>query len=260
MPNLIIYYTIFHKQAKIVYNANMWKTLKQNLKQIFFPQFCLYCKKEGQIICQDCLSLIEINEFQFCPFCSIPTRVMGAGKCKKHTGFALSGVFTAADYKNSLIKKMVANLKYRPFLQELSKPIADIIITHLILNKNQFLPILTNNSLIIPIPLFPKKEKTRGFNQSLLIAKEISSYLQMPVSTDNLLRIKDTSSQVKLSKAERWQNMANAFVTKNPEIIRNKTFFLIDDVFTTGATMEQCASSLKKAGAKSVWGIAFCRE
>ncbi len=140
----------------------MWKTIKQNFIKTFFPKFCLNCQKEGCIICYDCFSLIDINEFQFCPFCQKPNRVIGKGKCKKHRNFSLDGIFTAVDYKNQLVKKMITSLKYKPFLKELAEPLSNLMITHLIISKNQIIPQAKNIMAIIPVPLYIKKEKQRN--------------------------------------------------------------------------------------------------
>ena len=105
-----------------------------------------------------------------------------------------------------------------------------------------------------------KKLKIRGYNQSEELAKELSKILQIPVISDNLIKIKSTKPQMELSKVEREKNLENAFAIKNPEEFSGKKIFLVDDVYTTGSTMEECAKILKENGIKDVWGIALARE
>jgi len=248
---------------------SFWK----KLLDLFFPQFCLNCRREGDIICSDCLSLIDVIPYQYCPFCDKPKRVFEKGRCKKHKNHQLNGLFFAAPYQNILLQTMIKKFKYPPFSKELAKPLALLIILHLIQTKNQYFfevsPHLkyqgenvphNNSLLLIPIPLYPSKERWRGFNQAALIAKELSSVSKIPLSQKNLVRIKKTKSQTELSQKERKKEIKNAFKIKNPLEVKRKIVFLVDDVFTTGATMEECAKTLKRAGAKQVWGIAVARE
>ena len=99
---------------------------------------------------------------------------------------------------------------------------------------------------IVPVPLHPKKQKQRGFNQSTWIAKGIASVLQKPVSENNLYRKVYTSTQTRKNRFERWKNVDGIFDIKNPEEFSSKHILLIDDVVTTGATLEACAMHLLK--------------
>ena len=117
-----------------------------------------------------------------------------------------------------------------------------------------------HNSILIPVPLDIKKLKSRGYNQTEELAKELSKILLAPVLSNNLIKIKSTQAQIELSGKEREQNLKNVFIIKNPTEFAGKKIFLVDDVYTTGSTMEECARVLKKAGAKQVWGIAVARE
>ena len=104
------------------------------------------------------------------------------------------------------------------------------------------------------------KIKIRGYNQSEELAKELSKILQIPVVSDALIKIKPTKPQMELTKLEREKNLDGVFQIKNPEQISGKKIFLVDDVYTTGSTMEECAKALGDAGIKQVWGIAIARE
>jgi len=98
--------------------------------------------------------------------------------------------------------------------------------------------------LIIPVPLHPAKLKTRGYNQSELIAAGIGEVLHLPLETTLICRVIDTLSQTHKSRYERWENVRHIFRCEHPVMIRNKHVMLVDDVITTGATLEACASCL----------------
>ena len=111
------------------------------------------------------------------------------------------------------------------------------------------------NSVLIPVPLDKTKLKQRGYNQSEELAKELSKVLKVPVVSNVLIKIKSTEPQMELSKQEREKNLENAFTIKNPaEVMRDKKVFLVDDVYTTGSTMAECAKTLKKSGDQNRFG------
>ena len=230
--------------------------LKNFFLDILFPCFCVNCQKQGTYLCQDCQALIEILEYQFCPVCG--KRIIDQKTCKScQRKTNLEGLYFAVDYQNPLVKKIIHQFKYQPFIKELAQPLADLIINHfLILNKD----IDWTQFKLVPIPLDKKKIRWRGFNQSLEIAKHLSKSLKIPILDNALNKIKTTIPQVKIDAFEkRKENMKGAFACQNPQKIKNQKILLIDDVFTTGATMEQGAQILKKAGAKEVWGVTIAR-
>ncbi len=233
---------------------------KKFFLDLFWPQFCLGCQKEGDLICSDCFSLIEILEYQFCPFCKTAQRVLDKGACAAHQSKNLKGLFAATSYQNFLVKRLLKSFKYQPFLKTLAKPLTDLIIVHFLLidKKKIFQPV--DNSLFIPIPLFSSRYKWRGFNQAEEIAKILSLYFRIPYQSDNLIKIKKTQPQTELKAIEREENIKNAFKVSLPKDIQGKKIFLIDDIFTTGATMEEAAKTLKQAGAREVLGITVARE
>ena len=104
-----------------------------------------------------------------------------------------------------------------------------------------------------------KKLKKRGFNQAEEIAKELSLFLKIPLFNNVLIKIKETLPQIELSDKEREENVSGAFFCQNKKEIGGKKILLVDDVYTTGATMEECARVLKEAQAKEVWGLAIAR-
>ena len=107
---------------------------------------------------------------------------------------------------------------------------------------------LFNADALIPLPLFPAKEKKRGYNQATLLCKGIAESMKIPVLDKVIIRPQHTDTQTKKGRIERWKNMEGKFVLVDPDAIRNKHVLLIDDVVTTGATLEACGNELLKAG------------
>lgn len=113
--------------------------------------------------------------------------------------------------------------------------------------------------LLIPVPLHIKRLKERGFNQAVLLSKEIKRAHSIPIEMFGLKRIRATRPQVLLKEKERMLNVKGAFAVKNPANIKGRKVLLIDDVFTTGATVNECAKVLKKAGAERIDVLTLAR-
>ncbi|MDO8486350.1 MAG: ComF family protein [Candidatus Staskawiczbacteria bacterium] len=243
---------------------NAIEKIKIFLLDLFFPIFCLGCQKEETYLCEDCRATLDILEFQCCLCGKNPLKInielKGDGKCNKCSSKKLSGLYFALPYKeNSLTRKLIHQFKYQPYIKDLAKTLASLLAEHFFIsgiNKED----IWGDSILIPIPLDIKKLKKRGYNQAEELAKELSKILNVPIFSDILIKTKSTQAQIELSGKEREQNLKNVFVIKNPAEIAGKKIFLVDDVYTTGSTMEECAQTLKKSGAKQVWGITVARE
>lgn len=238
-------------------------SIKNFLLDLFFPVFCLNCGKEGEYLCQNCFSLIDVSSYTYCPFCS-PLKIVLNGLCnsckRKHKN--LSGLFSVCSYQNFVVRNLIKQFKYHPYVKDLAKTLAHLIIHYF--NQLETKPDFSN-SFFIPIPITNKKLKTRGFNQAEEITKELCLLLSknniiIPYSTNVLIKTKDTIDQTELSEKERFENVKDCFKCINPDKINGKKIFLIDDVFTTGSTMEECARILKLSGAKQVWGITIAKD
>ena len=254
----------------LIFQFLMTKFLKTKifLKDLLFPKFCLGCKREGAYLCQDCRSLLDINEFNYCLCDKNPFRLPDSsnkGKCQKCQNKKLSGLYFALPYKErELTRKLIYQFKYQPYLKELAETLASILVEHFIISQKNTDEIW-ENSVLIPVPLHKKKLKERGYNQSEELAKELAKILKIPVISNYLIKTKSTASQMELSKEQREKNLLNAFAikiggTSDVLPISGKKVFLVDDVYTTGSTMEECARVLKDAGLKNIWGITIARE
>ena len=237
--------------------------IKEFLLDLFFPKFCLGCKKEGMYLCDDCRTLLDISEFDYCLCDTKPLRLplnLKSGKCQRCQNKKLSGLYSALPYKEKqLTRKLIYQFKYQPYLKDLSKTLASILIEHFVISGKNTDEIWIEG-VLMPVPSDKKKLKIRGYNQAEELAKELSKVLQIPVITDNLIKIKSTKSQMELSKEERGINLEGAFIIKKPTELAGKRIFLVDDVYTTGSTMEECAKVLRNTGVKQVWGIVLARE
>lgn len=234
---------------------NNYTIIKNFILDLLFPQCCLNCGCEKSYLCQDCLATLEILESNFC-LCKKSSRLPQAGKCKRCQPKKLNGLYFASSYQNNLVRKLIQQFKYQPFIKELAKPLTSLIITHfqLLNNKLDF-----SDFVLTPIPLDKKKLKQRGFNQAEEIGKELSNFLKIPLMSNVLLKIKETLPQIELSEKEREKNIKGVFSVKNNELVNNKKILLVDDVYTTGSTMEEGAKTLKESGAKEVWGVVAAR-
>lgn len=231
-------------------------SIKKFFIDLFFPKFCFYCKKEGDYLCEDCSAFLEILEYTFC-LCQKPQRLPDVKKCKRCQRKKLNGLHFALPYQNLFAKKLIHQFKYDPQIKELAKTLTSIIITHFNLLEKSLK--FGKDFILAPVPLTNKKKRRRGFNQSEELCKELNQFLEIPLIADCLLKTKDTPPQIELQKEERLESQKGVFLVKNSKNIKGKKILLVDDVYTTGATMEECARVLKMAGAKEVWGLVVAR-
>ena len=213
---------------------------------LFWPKHCLNCGKEGKYLCDNCFGLIDISREPPC---------LGF----KH----LEKLYFATTYDEKLVQAVIRIYKYQ-YAKELSETLSNLIIAHFkLMDKFPLLPpSTTDNFLLCAVPLHKSKLKQRGFNQAEEIAKHLSKFLDISFLPNILIKTKKTSPQMSLNKKQRLKNVSDCFEI-NPEKknqINNKKILLVDDVFTTGATMEECAKVLKQNHAQSVWGVVVARD
>ncbi len=215
------------------------KDLVLNIKNLFldilFPVECLGCGKEGEWLCGECQNKIRPEGHSL-------------------RGEFLDIIFTFYSYENELLKKLIHGLKYK-FVEELGLPLGEILVRELKKVEGQ----IGRPDFIVPVPLHGKRLLERGFNQSELLALKISEYFGWAVENKVLTRSRRTASQVSLTEKSRKENVYGAFSVVNFSKVLNKKIVLVDDVTTTGATMEECAKALKQAGAREVLGVALTK-
>jgi len=149
--------------------------------------------------------------------------------------------------------EVISRFKYHG-ASRLAKPLSTLLSEY----KDPELP-FSEFDLILPVPLHPQRLRRRGFNQSLLLARRVSRHHSIALDFKSLQRIRHTQPQTELSGAQRQKNIRGAFEVRNPFVIEEKRLLLIDDVFTTGATVQECSKVLLKAGAKRVDVLTLAR-
>ena len=230
--------------------------VKNWLIELIFPIRCAGCfkitsnKKKNRLICSDCLTQLKPSLYLHCPNCEART-VAGAPclVCKDKT--AIDNLATPLSYKEKTVQKIIKAYKY-DFIRELSNPISKILLDYINID-NDF-----KNWHIVSVPLHKRRLNYRGYNQAELIAEQISKELDLEI-IQGLARIKYKKPQAELEKQKRLENIKGVFKCLCPEKIKNRNIILVDDVYTTGATMNECARILKENGAKKVAGLAIAR-
>ena len=167
----------------------------------------------------------------------------------------LDGVIYGVDYaENPQIKSAIQQFKYR-FTKELADTFGGLMankLSELSMNKGK-------TNVLIPVPLHKKRLNYRGFNQAELLAESASRKANRTNVLSCLSRVRHTNQQAKLSKTERHKNLDNAFCVNDLNIDKESIYFIVDDICTTGATLENCAKTLKSAGVKKVYGLVIAR-
>lgn len=250
---------------------SLYRTMKKFVLDLLFPINCLGCGQEGQFICPACFEQIPLNR----------------ERPLKFSSSALTDLIITSDYNHALVKQTIHRYKY-DFVKELAEPLGLLMAKQLTPYQSKFGTGQAINSLLIPVPLHQKRLRWRGFNQAELLAEVISRKLRIPLADNILIRRKHRLPQMAIkSSQERKENIKQAFQL-NPETttrtvleiprsceartwskglslldtvlnLRHKTLVLIDDVCTTGATLEECAQVLKPLQPKQIWGLVIAR-
>ena len=210
--------------------------MKNWVKDLFFPKFCVTCENvEGEWLCETCLAKIAAPKMFYC----LQPAAGGVSYLDNAAAFF--------SYEENTVAKLIKLFKYN-YLTDLAEIFAKII-------KKEDFNFNWRGFTVVPVPLHPRRERERGFNQAEIIARIFAEKIGLPLNK-NLRRGVYTTQQAKLTKEERQKNLKNAFVW-NSAITPPEKVLLVDDVFTTGATMQECAKVLKNNGVKVVWGLAL---
>ncbi|AOT70033.1 ComF family protein [Geosporobacter ferrireducens] len=237
---------------------SLWN-LVDGLLDFVYPRNieCILCrdpieKKEKYAICASCKKKIHFAEEKTCKKCGKPLEELYLPElchdCMMTKHF-FTRSYTCVVYDEE-IKTLLYRLKYGK-QRYLAYHMAEMM-TAKIKEKE-----LEQMHWIIPVPLHTAKKRQREFNQSEIISQYISRQTGWPMDEKNLIRIKDTATQNKLSREERKINMKNAFQILKPEKIKAKKILLVDDIYTTGSTLNSCSKELLRAGALDIYAITF---
>lgn len=227
------------------------------LLDLLFPKRCVTCRRFGAYLCSACFANTAFNDIDICGACSHPT-LFGKTHPSCQGKFTIDGTLASMSYKGPM-KKLLYQFKYRPYLSDLTSLLSTFLYEGLI-QKEQFHLLTQDKPILVPIPLSADRYRQRGYNQAQLLAQSLGKKLRIPVK-DLLFRTRTTVSQTGLKRDERQKNIKEAFTLQKGIVIeQGTTVLLVDDVVTSGATFNEAAKILKKAGAASVWGIALARH
>lgn len=231
---------------------------------LILPIECLACGQEGTWLCEVCFSQIAINQPTGCFICQKP-EPFGRTCSDCLDDYYLNGVLAATDYEQPIVARLIKTMKYK-FAKTINHDLAKLIISFLrplwLIRTTLDNPPWINNAnetIVLPVPLHPKRLRWRGFNQAEELAKEVAEYFRFDLVVKNLVRIKNNPPQAKLDGASRLTNVEACFMVKDKLIVAGRQIILVDDVMTTGATLRECAKVLKQAGAKEVWALVVAK-
>lgn len=215
-----------------------------------FPPYCLHCKALNSWFCENCLSQVDYITTHICSRCGTPWANGSCKHCLQHQLHDINGIRAAACFYDDPMRSTIHAFKYNN-----QKAVAGVLGQILAKTYQQY---NLKAEVLVAVPLHPSRLKERGYNQSELLAQQLGRLLQLPVSSLTLQRTKKTKSQITLGATERKENVAGAFACCDNRLT-NKHILLIDDVCTTGSTLDACAAALKASGSASVWGLTLAR-
>jgi ComF family protein len=225
--------------------------LKGTALDLLFPRWCVGCGREGDFICPSCLKSLPRITPPLCPRCGLPQS--NAKLCPGCAGWqaAIDGIRSPFRF-DGVVRQAIHELKYKN-LRAIAGLFARLLNDYLTTNP---LP----GEVVVPVPLHHKRLRERGYNQSQLLARELAKLNKLPLVDDCLVREYHSPPQARTASVEeRRRNVAHAFSCRHQRL-KGKQVLLIDDVSTSGATLDACARALKEDGASSVWGLVLARE
>ncbi len=229
-----------------------------NVFRWLFPRACWGCegdlRADEQGLCGCCINRVVRWRGLSCRICGVPLPDGGA-RCwvcrRRRRSFRFC---RSAGLFEGVLRRAVLALKYGhrdDLAPALCVPLIRMFKERAELQKNQ---------CVIPVPLHFLKRHARGFNQAELLGRSLAEGVGVPLVSGVLVRRRWTWAQARLGRDQRKTNVAGAFAVRNPDVIRGKRILLVDDVCTTGATLESCAEALKQAGARSVDALTLARD
>jgi len=208
---------------------------------LFFPEYCLGCfnglVKGEEILCTVCLANLPRTDHVYVEDNPLKEKFIGRIPLRKAIAFLRFR-------KTGIVQHLLHQLKYNN-QPEVGIRLGKLFGSELTNLKSEF-------DLILPLPLHPTRQRNRGYNQSAKFAEGLSCSLEIPFNARACTRMRKTESQTKKTRSERWENVEEAFVVIDENAIRDKRILLVDDVITTGATIEACGRQLIRAGCREL--------
>lgn len=227
------------------------RQLRDLALDLLFPPRCVGCGKGGALLCSGCRSALQYLPPPLCDRCGLPLAESQVCTDCANDPPQIDGIRSLFPY-DSVIRQAILQFKYEN-VRALASPLALLLWEY---QQAQRLPA----DVLMPVPLHPHRLRSRGYNQSGLLARELGRLAALPVADDSIVRRKNTAPQARTaSVADRRRNVADAFACRDRRSA-GRHVIIIDDVCTSGATLKACAAALKAAGAASVWGLTLARE
>ena len=235
----------------------IWCELYRSLSSCVYPPFCFICEddlnKREHLVCERCWSSFDLIDRPYCQRCGLPLKVRDTTcACCESTDFCFSATRAAYVYTED-VRKVIHAFKFQR-KTSLARRLGRIM-AFTIGHDTHFKDV----DCLVPVPLHPSRFRERGYNQSALLASEISAELGVNSFPAVLARKKSTKAMTALTPERRLRNVENAFAVTNPETLKGKNVALVDDVFTTGATVNACARALMEAGVAEVKVVTLAR-
>jgi len=230
------------------------------LLNFLFPPRCLVCQAKGGYFCPTCRNKLILLQSQACPVCGRPAL---GGRVNEHcqNKYSLDGLSNVFSYSSPL-REAIKEVKYKPYLFAAIGELTRLAIPHFEKDADFILlrEFLVKKPAVVSIPLFPRRYRERGYNHAQIVAESLAQEWHLRLESDLLIRVKDTRPQYSLSSKERRENMKDAFLVNKQSANNRHSILLVDDIWTTGATMNAAANVLKRAGFNEVWGLTLCRS
>lgn len=227
----------------------------KTLKDLLFPCLCLYCEKKISqgYLCKECLEKIIFLYPPRCHYCAKPLTLSTPNTCQQCSkkNYPYQRLISATAYKEPLIS-LIHLFKYKN-----CDYLADFLTSLMIKQLSKINFDASNYHFITPIPLHRDKLKTRGYNQTQLLAKLLSNYFKIPFRDDIIINTNIRPSQTKLLKKKREKNVTGIFTIKKN--LNKKRIILVDDIFTTGSTISACSNALKEKGTEAITIITLAK-
>lgn len=220
-----------------------------SLLDLLFPPRCVVCRQVGTWLCPECIHRLPRLSGPVCHRCGTPIPNGTLCRTCREAPLRLEGIRSVAPFRGPA-RATIHYLKYR-HARQLAEPLGELMARYWQENP---LPA----EVIVPVPLHPSRLRRRGYNQAALLAWALGRRIGLPVDEDALCRVRATASQMRLKGADRRRNVENAFHCPTDRL-RGCRVLLVDDVCTTGATLEACADALREGGARQVWALTLAR-
>ncbi len=220
-----------------------WRGAARKLLDTVFPLACVECRARGSWLCPACLRAIERLPLPLCAVCRQPVDEAAPHGCR--SGATMLASVSAIGVYAGPLRAAVRALKYEG-RHAVTSALAPLL-------AERVAPLLAADDLLVAVPLHPTRQRERGYNQSAIVVAELARLLPLELAPTALQRTRATADQTRLSGERRAANMRGAFAAR-PQAVRDRRVWLLDDVYTTGATLRAGAATLRAAGAREVRG------